>query len=108
MNVFSAVKARTFDFDYTRVEPMRVENDEMSPTLQPNDWLLWDMEVRRYTGDGIYLINYDGPMLVRRLQKLFVGGDYLVLCDNPQCRNETIQAHNLKIVAKLAAHIKRY
>jgi len=45
-----------------------VEGDSMEPTLSNNDSILLDIGQHNFKNDGIYMIQYDGEGLIKRLQ----------------------------------------
>lgn len=62
-------------------EPMRVPGDEMEPQLREGDLIFVDTAIDRPMGNGIYALEHDGRLLIRRLELRL--GDRLVLkCDN--------------------------
>lgn len=68
-----------------------VEGDSMQPTLQPNDMLLVDMRNHEtLNANALYVLNIDGCLFVKRLQKM-ISGAVKVISDNPQYETEVVQ-----------------
>ena len=49
---------------------INADGDSMTPTLNPKDLLFIDTKVGQFTGDGIYVFNFEGSTFIKRLQKL--------------------------------------
>ena len=75
-----------------------VAGDSMSPTLENKDNVLTKPQTE-YTGDGIYVVRYDGNMYIKRLSKQ--GANYILKSDNPQYPPITVtETDDFKIIAK--------
>lgn len=74
---------------------LTIEGNSMSPTLLDGDTLLIDRGQRLPRADGIYLINVDGDLLVKRLQKSLVEGTWTIISDNPLYPSESGITPNL-------------
>ncbi|MDP8173651.1 helix-turn-helix transcriptional regulator [Pasteurella skyensis] len=59
---------------------INVKGDSMQPTFESGDLIYVDTQINFFEGDGIYVFNYNGALLVKRLQ--FVGDELLVISDN--------------------------
>ncbi len=62
--------------------------DAMEPTLRTGDLLLVDRSPEKKRGDGVYLLNIEGGLYVRRLEQR-VDGSLIVRGDNPAAAPET-------------------
>lgn len=62
---------------------IRVEGDSMQPTLSHDDTVLIDMTQTYPRGDGIYVVVYDGMLLVKRVRIDPVRSVAEILSDNP-------------------------
>lgn len=60
-----------------------VTGDSMEGTLRPGDQILVDRSAGRWAGDGIYVLQIDGVLQVKRLQR-DDDGSLLIRSDNPQ------------------------
>lgn len=61
------------------IRAIEVEGDSMYPTLKEGDYVVIE-ENMNFTGDGIYVLQYDGVLLVKRLQADIDGIE--ILSDN--------------------------
>lgn len=62
-------------------EPMRVPGDEMEPQLREGDLIFVDTAIDRPMGNGIYALEHDGRLLIRRIE-LRLGNRLVLKCDN--------------------------
>jgi phage repressor protein C with HTH and peptisase S24 domain len=62
---------------------IRVEGDSMQPTLSHDDTVLIDMTQTYPRGDGVYVVVYDGMLLVKRVRIDPVRNVAEILSDNP-------------------------
>ena len=60
-----------------------VAGDSMSPTLSSGDWVLVDLQHRRVTNAGIYVVRVEDQLLIKRAQ-LDPNGRLSLTADNPQ------------------------
>jgi phage repressor protein C with HTH and peptisase S24 domain len=63
--------------------------DSMEPTIRSGDLLLVDRSKSRMKGDGIYLINLDDGLMVKRVEWL-LGGSVVIRGDNTTVSREQI------------------
>ncbi len=57
--------------------------DSMSPTINNGDVLFVDITQREYIADGVYIINWNGRLLTKRLRAL-VDGRLAIISDNKE------------------------
>lgn len=50
-----------------KLKAIRVEGHSMIPMLMPDSWVVFE-DSRNYKGDGLYIINYAGQLMVKLLQ----------------------------------------
>lgn len=62
---------------------IQVAGDSMWDTLHDGDKVLVDRTVVRIVRDGIYIIAYEGELLVKRCQRDLENGNVIVKSDNP-------------------------
>ncbi|MBE3607091.1 LexA family transcriptional regulator [Campylobacter sp. RM13119] len=59
-------KVRPKNIDHVRC--MRVDGYSMAPMLFPDSWVIADV-TSKFSGDGLYIVNYCGNFMVKLLQK---------------------------------------
>lgn len=74
---------------------IRFNSDSMEPTVLSGSLIIFDSSVLEYSGDGLYIIRYDGQITLKRLQKTS-SGTYILKSENPRyqdirCENEEIE-----------------
>jgi phage repressor protein C with HTH and peptisase S24 domain len=70
--------------------------DSMEPTIRSGDLLLVDRSKSRIKGDGIYLINLDDGLMVKRVEWL-LGGSVVIRGDNTiVSREQTLSSSDLE------------
>lgn len=57
--------------------------DSMSPTINNGDILFVDITQREYIADGIYIINWNGRLLTKRLRAM-IDGKLAIISDNKE------------------------
>lgn len=62
---------------------LRQTGDSMEPTISAGSLVIYDTEQKEYTGEGIYLINYDNHLAFKRLQK-YSGEAFVIKSENPR------------------------
>lgn len=88
-----------------------VKGVSMLPTIMPYDTVVIDKNIGRYEDDGLYVMNFIGNMLVKRLQYDPTTGSIDIISDNPQFENYKMnlsadQSH-FHIIGKVVATIKQ-
>ena len=72
----------------------------MAPTIQDKDPVIVDRGVTDFTGDGVYVITWDGMLYIKRLQK--VDADRLeLISDNPNHKDRVVSADEVAIHARV-------
>ena len=77
-----------------------VKGDSMEPTLSSNDLILIDLRKNKITENAVYVLQYDGSLLVKRIQRR-MDGSVIIKSDNPEYENEQLnrdQADQLKVL----------
>jgi phage repressor protein C with HTH and peptisase S24 domain len=70
---------------------INVQGDSMEPTLSNNDLILIDMRTRQVQDNSVYVIQFNGALLVKRIQRK-LDGSVIVKGDNPVYEQEVLQA----------------
>ncbi len=66
---------------------IKMEGDNMAPTLQDGDILLVTRAVTSASVErGIYAIAFEGALMIRRVEKVFPSGQLRVYGDNKECQ----------------------
>lgn len=80
--------------------------DSMTPTFRSGALLLVNHGLSDFEGDGIYAINLDGDLYVKRLQKR-LGGGVVVTSDNPRYTPmdvPNLDAVNMTVIGEVVWH----
>lgn len=81
---------------------IRARGDSMEPTIQSGDTLLVDLRVTTPRSDGIYIIEQDGGLSAKRIQRAPDGTLY-IRSDNPAYLDFTVNKDTpLNIIGRLA------
>jgi transcriptional regulator with XRE-family HTH domain len=82
---------------------VQVAGDSMEPTLADGDVIIVDTAQNRIDVSGIYVVELQGNLLVKRVQ-LRIDGSLVLKSDNPAYEPETIQAgaaHTLRVLGRM-------
>jgi phage repressor protein C with HTH and peptisase S24 domain len=98
--------------DPARIKVVPSRGSSMSPTIPDGSLLFVDTSVRRHVGDGIYCIDLDGRLMVKRIHVRAKDRVFEVISDNPdgpppdqyQLQDEDRLCICGKVVAWLATH----
>lgn len=74
----------------THLAVIHVGGDSMWETLHDGDSVLVDRTANRVVKDGIYVLLYDGELLVKRCQRDIETGSVLITSDNPRYKPMTV------------------
>ncbi len=77
--------------------------DSMEPTLRDGDVLMVDTSVTEVQSSRIYVLDVDGALLVKRIQRM-LNGSYRVISDNPRYATEVVEPSDrapLRIVGEV-------
>lgn len=97
---------QTLGLDPKNLALIDVRGDSMSPTIDSGDLILLDTRQGESLTEGVYAINLNGSLLVKRI-RLKLNGDVEVCSDNPRYQTETITrkaAASLHVVGRVAWH----
>ncbi|MBI5815906.1 MAG: LexA family transcriptional regulator [Nitrospinae bacterium] len=109
---------RAFSREWLSAERLDAKNlacieargDSMDPAIKDRDTLLVDTSISAVADDAIYILQKDGTLVAKRLQKLY-DGSILVKSENPIYSTETVPreaaADTLRIVGRVVALMRR-
>lgn len=89
-----------------RVCVIQVRGDSMTPTINDADLLLLDMRADAQRYEGVYVIQLQGSLLVKRL-RFKVNGTVDVISDNPRYATETLtnkESNQLTVLGRVVWH----
>jgi phage repressor protein C with HTH and peptisase S24 domain len=87
-----------------------VTGDSMEPSISAGDSLLVNTEDKKLTSNGIYVINYEGGLIVKRIEVRFDTETIVLLSDNEKYSPQELtpdKAKQLNIVGKVVLVSKR-
>ena len=85
---------------------IEASGDSMHPTIAHGDLLLVDRAIPHLRDSAIYVLEHDGELMVKRVERRLAGG-VIVRSDNPRYEPEAFssdQALNLRIVGQVVWH----
>jgi phage repressor protein C with HTH and peptisase S24 domain len=93
---------RDFIRDKLRVRPDKLAlintiGDSMEPTILADDLLLINLDINHTTGDGIYILQGDMGLQVKRVQSM-IGGGLVISSDNPHYKDLNVGPDQLDLV----------
>jgi phage repressor protein C with HTH and peptisase S24 domain len=81
---------------------VRVEGDSMEPTLQESDTVLINKNANTIgAGGGIFAINWNNMVLVKRLQMNPQTNEIIIKSDNPNYDSMVVKPHEIQIEGKV-------
>ena len=91
---------------------IKVDGKSMLPTLMPNEYVIIDITQNLYRGDGIYVLNYGGNLIVKRLQYLPINNGTLeIISDNKDFNSYKISLNDdqttLYIIGRVICQITK-
>ena len=99
-------------YNMEHLRAIKVDGKSMLPTLIPDEYVIIDVSQKKYVGDGLYVVNYGGNLIVKRLQ--FIpsnGGTIEIISDNPEFKSYKIIMNDdqtsLYIIGRVVAQITR-
>lgn len=88
----SWLRERNINPKYARV--LTTRGDSMEPTIRDGDVLLVDTSIDRIRDNSIYIVVYDGFVLVKRVHGR-VDGSIMLISDNERYPPENVSAHDV-------------
>jgi phage repressor protein C with HTH and peptisase S24 domain len=89
---------------------IQVRGDSMTPTINDADLLLLDMRTVSQRAEGVYVIQLQGSLLVKRL-RFKINGTVDVISDNPRYSTETLsskEAADLSVLGRVVWHGSKF
>lgn len=86
-----------------QLSSVRVRGDSMATTLLDGDTILIDEGVTGFDVDGIYVFDYHGRRLVKRMQQM-LDGTLLLISDNTNYQRETVprdRARDVQVIGRM-------
>jgi phage repressor protein C with HTH and peptisase S24 domain len=81
---------------------VRVEGDSMEPTLQESDTVLINKNANTIgAGGGIFAINWNNMVLVKRLQINPQTNEIIIKSDNPNYDSMVVKPHEIQIEGRV-------
>lgn len=97
--------------DESALIAISVNGKSMLPTLLPDDMVVIDMRANFYSGDDLYVFNYAGNLLVKRLQYNPASNSFRVISDNKSYETYSISLSEdqsyFNIVGRVISTISR-
>lgn len=76
---------------------INVKGDSMEPSLSNEDLILVDMRTRSVEDNAVYVLQFNGTLLVKRLQRRF-DGSVVIMSDNPRYTSETLTGEAVELL----------
>lgn len=80
-------------------------SDNMEPSVYNGDCLIFNPYSNIFDTDGLYLIEINNKIALRRIQ-LMSDGKLFAMNDNPNYENEEINLDNLRVIGKILSVLK--
>ncbi|BBP03006.1 hypothetical protein TPL01_22100 [Sulfuriferula plumbiphila] len=105
-----AAIVRDLAYEVAGCEPMRMSGDDMDPIIHDGDMMFVDYGTQNVAGNGIYVVEYDGRVMVRTVESRI--GEGLVLgCENRKYKECVVKdavaakRMGLKVMGKVRGRI---
>lgn len=101
---------QTLGLDPAHLALIDVRGDSMSPTIEGGDLLLLDTRLGTAKSEGVFVINLNGSLLVKRV-RIKLSGVVEIVSDNPNYGSETIsgdELDRLAIVGRVVWHGRKF
>lgn len=91
-------------------EPMQMVGDEMAPSIHDGDMMFIDRRHDRLDGNGVYALEINGRVLVRRVEYR-MGAGIVFKCDNPAYEDypvkdtDSVRRIGLRVLGKVHAAV---
>ena len=78
---------------------MRLNSDSMEPSVPSGSLIIYDTSIMEYTGDGLYLVQYDDRISLKRLQKTS-SDSFLLKSENPRYQDIRCPIEEITILGR--------
>jgi len=90
---------------------MRVDGKSMIPTILPNDVVVYKEDIGKYSGDDLYIVNFGGMLMVKRLQFNPELNKFDIISDNNDFKSYHIDLSenqtSMTVIGKVIATIQQ-
>lgn len=90
------------DYDFNNVinaKIIRQVGDSMEPTIKELNMVLFDDSKNSFSGDGVYVVKYNGVIQIKRVQKI-IKDKYLVISDNNKYKSIESGINEIEFIGK--------
>lgn len=95
----------------SEIVAMKVDGRSMVPTILPNEIVLYKEEIGRYSGDALYVVNFGGMLMVKKIQFNPENGKYDIISENPNFKSYSVDMADNQttfiIIGKVIANIQQ-
>ena len=78
---------------------MRLNSDNMEPSVPSGSLIIYDSSIFEYAGDGLYIIQYDEQITLKRLQKTS-SDNFILKSENPRYQDIRCANDEIKILGR--------
>jgi len=90
---------------------MRVDGKSMIPTILPDEIVIYKEEIGKYSGDALYIVNFGGMLMVKRVQFNPELNKFDIISDNKDFKSYSVDLSDnqtsLTIIGKVIATIQQ-
>lgn len=91
---------------------MQVDGKSMIPTILPSEIVLYKEDIGRYSGDSLYVVNFGGMLMVKRIQFNPELTKFDIISDNPSFKSYSVELseenqNSFIIIGKVIATIQQ-
>jgi len=90
---------------------MKVDGKSMIPTILPNEIVIYKEDMGRYSGDALYIVNFGGMLMVKRIQFNPENGKFDIIADNKEFKSYCVDIKDDQttfiIIGKVIATIQQ-
>lgn len=83
---------------------IRIKNDSMYPTIPTNTLVFYTENIKEYNGEGIYVVEYQDSIQIKRIQKIGAN-TYNLTTDNKLYQDIECDVDDLIIIGKATSYL---